>query len=146
MPAANSKTTRYQGPPADSYDQLVAVLPPRPLHDTIDYDNAVEMVGNLVGYELNADQEDYLEAIVTFVEVYEAQHPETQVDVSHVTGIRLLKMLLGEHDMNAGDLANLLGVDGSLVSRIFNGKRSITWDHAKTLAERFGLPPQTFMD
>jgi HTH-type transcriptional regulator/antitoxin HigA len=54
-----------------TYAGLVAMLPPRPIHDKVDYDNAVEMIDRLAGFDLTADQEDYLDALATFVEAYE---------------------------------------------------------------------------
>ena len=55
-----------------TYSALVAMLPPRPIHDDIDLANATEVIDRLAGFALNADQEDYLEAIATFVEAYES--------------------------------------------------------------------------
>ena len=46
-----------------TYAGLVAVLPPRPIRDDIDLSNASEMIDRLAGFELNGDQEDYLEAL-----------------------------------------------------------------------------------
>jgi antitoxin component HigA of HigAB toxin-antitoxin module len=54
-----------------TYAGLVALLPPRPIHDDVDLANATQMIDRLAGFDLNADQEDYLEAIATFVEAYE---------------------------------------------------------------------------
>ena len=53
-----------------AYGDLVAVLPPRPIHDEVDLANASEMIDRLAGFDLNADHEDYLEALSTFVEAY----------------------------------------------------------------------------
>ncbi|QNN21779.1 transcriptional regulator [Planctomycetales bacterium ZRK34] len=135
----------YHGPPAETYADLVAVLPPRPLHDSNDYDNAVEMVGNLVGHDLNSDQEDYLEAITLFVEKYEAEHDETQVNTSKVTGLDVLKGLVEEHEMSGAELSELLGASRMLGPMILRGERSITADHARTLGKRFKLDPGIFI-
>jgi hypothetical protein len=62
----------FQGPPADNYAALVAMLPPRPIRDKHSYEAAVEMMGRLVGHDLNRDQQDYLEALGVFVKQYEA--------------------------------------------------------------------------
>ena len=47
---------------------------PRPLHDDVDYRNALGVLGAMAGFEMNGDQEDYFEAIATFVEKYETEN------------------------------------------------------------------------
>jgi antitoxin component HigA of HigAB toxin-antitoxin module len=66
-----------------TYGELVAALPPRPIHDALDLANASEMIDRLAGFDLNADQEDYLEALSVFVEAYEADH--FPIDDSDIT-------------------------------------------------------------
>lgn len=58
----------------DNYAELVSLCMPRPLHDDVDYANAVAVLDAMAGFEMNRDQEDYFEAIATFVEKYEAEH------------------------------------------------------------------------
>ncbi|MHB1156066.1 MAG: helix-turn-helix domain-containing protein [Phycisphaerales bacterium] len=137
---------KFRGPPTDTYAGLVAALPPRPLHDATDYENAVEMVGRLAGYDLNADQGDYLEALAVFVERYEAEHEDTHVDTSRVTGPDLLRSLMEANDLTTSDAGAILNVDRSHISHLLAGRRAMTWDHAKALADRFGLSAAVFMD
>lgn len=135
----------YQGPPAEQYADLVALLPPRPLHDRQDYEEAVEMIGRLVGYDLNQDQQDYLEALTLFVERYEAQHDEMRVDTRHIDGISVLRSLMEEHDMSGADLSRVLKVSRSLGPMILRGERRLTVDHARRLGEYFGVDPGVFV-
>ena len=102
-----------------TYTALVAVLPPRPIHDDVELANATEMIDRLAGFALNADQEDYLEAISTFVETYEAAR--FPIDDSPLTPLVALKTLLAEHDMNASDLGRLLG-NRTLGAPILSGR------------------------
>lgn len=57
-----------------------------------------------------------------------------------------LKHLLEENQMNASDLARLLGVHPSLGSKILKGERSLTVAHLRKLAERFKVSPGLFLD
>lgn len=57
-----------------TYAELAALSIPRPLHDEGDYRNALDILDAMAGFPMNADQEDYFEAIATFVEKYEAAH------------------------------------------------------------------------
>ena len=40
----------------DSYAELVDLLMPRPLHDDVDYRNALSILDAKAGFEMNADQ------------------------------------------------------------------------------------------
>ena len=44
------------------------MLPPRPIHDDFELANSAEVIDRLAGFAPNVDQEDYPEAISTFVE------------------------------------------------------------------------------
>lgn len=143
---ARTRTRKFQGPPARTYADLVAILPPRPLHDAVDYDNAVEMMGNLIGYKLNADQEDYLEAIGVFVQRYEDEHDETQVDTSHLSGIDLLRHLLEANDMTGADLSRLLNASRMLGPMILRGERNLTLPHARVIAKRFHVSVEALVE
>ncbi len=121
-----------------SYAQLAAVLMPRPLHDEADYRAALAMLDAMAGFKMNAEQEDYFDAIATFVEKYEAKrHP---LDGAKPTPVQLIRALMDEHDMSESDVGRLLG-DRSLGHRILNGDRELSKLHIRRLAEHFGLEP-----
>ena len=122
----------------DSYAELVSLLMPRPLHDDVDYRNALGVLDAMAGFKMNADQEDYFEAIATFVEKYEAEH-HTVADES-TTPAELLRSLVAEHGMTESDLGRLLG-DRSLGHRILSGEREVSKAHIRILAEHFSLNP-----
>ena len=56
-----------------SYAGLVALHVPRPIHDKVAYDNAVEIVHGLVGFKLTKDQDEYLELMAKIIEDYERE-------------------------------------------------------------------------
>jgi len=145
MATRTPKARRFHGPPADRYGALVAALPPRPLHDKTDYEHAVAMIGRLVGYELNGDQQDYLEAITVFVERYEREHAAARWDTGRARGLDVLRSLVKEHAMSGADLSRLLGVSRTVGSMILRGERAITAKHARTLGEHFCLDPGVFI-
>lgn len=143
MPAC--KITQFDSLPS-TYAELVGFHMPRPLHDQHDYENTVEVIGALVGFDLNDEQADYLEALTTFVEKYEAEQPEdTRAQTRPLAPGQMLSHVAKNNKMSHRNVAEILGVDPSLVSHIVNGRRELTWEHAKLLSERFGLPPTVFM-
>jgi HTH-type transcriptional regulator/antitoxin HigA len=124
-----------------SYHALVAMLPPRPIHDDVELTNATEMIDRLAGFDLNADQEDYLEAISTFVEAYEANRFPME---DFATPLEALKALLEQRGMSASDLGRILG-NRTLGSAILAGRRALSKAHVKTLADYFKMEPGLFL-
>jgi antitoxin component HigA of HigAB toxin-antitoxin module len=125
---------------------LVKILPPRPIHDYAEYEEAVEMLGRLIGFNLNSDQDDYVDALATFTERYEDEHPDKyHVDTSHITGLDILRGLMEEHEWSGANLGDLLGVHRTHANKIMAGDRAITADHARTLGEHFKLDPGAFL-
>ena len=125
-----------------TYGALVAMLPPRPIHDDVDLANATEMIDRLAGFDLNADQEDYLEALSTFVEAYEADR--FPIDDSRISPLDALKMLLELHGMTASDLGRLLG-NRTLGAAILAGRRNLSKAHIRKLAEHFKVESGLFL-
>src|SRR5580658_5632590 len=95
-------------PPAKcphDYAKLAATFMPRPLHDEVDYHNALGILDSMAGFKLNSDPEDYLDAIATFVEKYEAEHHS--ISNIKMKPLGLIQSLMAEHRMNASDLGRL---------------------------------------
>ena len=126
----------------ESYAELVGLFMPRPLHDDVDYRNALATLDAMAGFEMNADQQDYFEAIATFVEKYEAEHHA--IDEMKMTPVELLRSIIDEHGMTESDLGRLLG-DRSLGHRILTGQRELSKAHIRILAERFSLNPASLL-
>lgn len=125
-----------------TYAGLVDLHMPRPLHDDVDYRNALVVLDAMAGFKMNADQEDYFDAIATFVQRYEAKHHA--ISQSKMTPIQLLQSLVAEHDMSESDLGRLLG-DRSLGHRILTGERELSKRHIRILAEHFSLDPAALL-
>jgi HTH-type transcriptional regulator/antitoxin HigA len=127
-----------------TFEALVKLHPPRPIHDKAAYDNTVEIVDVLAvaGAKLNRDQRDYLELLSTLVERYES---ETLPPLPPSSGHELLAHLLEEHGLGGGDLADILDVHRSVAFRILKGERGLTTEHIKALCARFGVPADVFL-
>jgi HTH-type transcriptional regulator / antitoxin HigA len=125
-----------------TYNGLVSLLVPRPIHDRASYENAVELVHALAGFKLNRDQDDYLELMAKIVEDYER---ETLAEPAPVRGIESLRFLLKENDLTADDLGSIIGVDRSIAYRILKGSRNLTAEHIKKLSSRFAVSADLFL-
>jgi HTH-type transcriptional regulator/antitoxin HigA len=125
------------------FEDLVSLMPPRAIVNDEEHEDTVEMIDRLMASgRLTRGQTVYMETLVQLVQAYEATHHAIDLP----GGLATLEHLMEEHGMNASDLARLLGVHASMGSKILKGERSLTVDHLKRLAERFGVSPAAFME
>ena len=140
MPATKSVKEKLPG----RFENLVGLMPPQALMDDMRYENMVEMIDRLMAAgKLTKGQELYMETLAQLVGAYEAQHHS--IDTTDLSGVDALRLLLVENDMNASDLARLLGIHVSMGSKILNRERSLTIEHLRKLADRFKVRPGLFM-
>lgn len=125
-----------------TFDGLIKLHPPRPIHDAVSYKNTVEIVDALAGHKLTRDQEDYLLLLSALVERYEA---DTLPKRPRVSGLEMLRYVLDENSLGGDDLAKIIGVDRSVAYRILKGERGLTTDHVKALCDRFGISADVFI-
>lgn len=144
MPTTTKRANNKIKLPARFAD-LVKRMPAQAIMDDADYECAVEMIDRLMASgKLTEGQALYLETQVQLVQAYEAAHHA--IDTSDLGALDSLKHLLDENEMNASDLARLLGVHASLGSKILKGDRALTLEHVKTLAAQFRVSPEVFID
>lgn len=141
MATARNSTRKY-GPLPTTFDALVREMPPRAIGDESHHGNTVEMIDRLMALDRpTKGQAEYLETLVQLVEAYEREHHA----IEGLEGLSLLQHLVQESRMNVGGLAALLGVHASTGSKILSGARSLTVEHSKLLASRFGVKFHAFL-
>ena len=127
------------------FADLVRIMPPRAIMDDAAYEDTLEMIDRLMtSGKLTEGQSLYLETLVQLVQAYEAAHHS--IDVADLGGLDTLKHLMEENEMNASDLARLLGVHASMGSKILKRDRALTLEHVRTLAARFQVGAGAFID
>jgi len=136
MKTATQTSTPYAKIPK-TYAALMGLHLLRPIRDQVDADNAAEMIDQLAGHALNAEQADYLDLLSDLYEKWES----TQFPLSRATGPELLHLVLAERDEGGADLAKLLGVDASLAYRILRGERQLTAAQIRKIADAYGIDP-----
>lgn len=140
MPAPKRvNSTRLPG----KFEELVRLMPPRAIRDDRHYADTTAMVDRLMASgRLTKGQELYMETLVQLVEAHEAAHHA----IALPSGLDALKHLLAEHGLNASALAKILGMHESMGSKILNGDRSLTVEHIRTLASRFKVRADIFLE
>ena len=126
-----------------SYEALHAFFPLRPLRTDSEYEHAVTVASSMAGHDLNTEQDNYLGTLGALITAYEDQH--RPFDMPRLNGLEALKGLLRDHDMNASDLARLLGGHRSLGSKILNGERNLTIQHLRILTHYFKVSADLFL-
>jgi HTH-type transcriptional regulator/antitoxin HigA len=123
------------------YSALVAMYPPRPIHDAIDYQNTMEIVMAMAGHKLTRDQDDYLEILSEMILQYDRDHQPAH---DRGTALQRLQFLITEAGLSASDLGRLLGNRG-LGSLLLNGKRELSKAHIRKLSQHFNVRADYFL-
>jgi len=142
MTRARNATTRRIAVP-ESFAELNAALPLRPIRDRADYDNAVEMIDRLaVLSRRTVDQEDYVETLTELVGKYDDEH--FAADLSRRSPVQTLRLLCEQNQLSASALGELLG-NRSLGSKILREERQLSKEHIRKLSDHFAVSTDLFL-
>jgi antitoxin component HigA of HigAB toxin-antitoxin module len=92
----------------------------------------------------NTDMEDYAATLADLVTTYEVAN-DLRVKFK-LSGLELLKEIVSRSGVTQVKLASILGVEQGTVSKIMNGDRSITVEHAKRIAKHFKVKAAALLD
>jgi len=128
--------------PSRRYMELIRRFPLRPIRSKAEAQKATGILDNLFGHQ-HADpgEADYVYILAGLLEEYEDKHSPAP----DASPLEVLRLLMEENGVKQLDLAKLLGIGPSAVSMILSGNRPITADHARKLAERFGVDVGVFV-
>ncbi len=136
-------TTADLGPLPETWAELTAQLPLRPIHDDVEYDNAVGRLDLLaVLDERTEDQEDYLETLSALVERYDDEH--FAINDSDISPIEVLRYLCEQNGLTASALGELLG-NRSLGSKLLREERQLSKEHIRKLSGSFSVSSDLFL-
>lgn len=129
----------------DEYMELIRKFPLQPIRNKTMADKATAILDrHFRNTFADAGEEKYILALATLLADYEDEH-NPGPDTSHITGLETLRNLVETSGIRQDELTRVLGVSQGAVSRILNGKLSITADHARALGKRFRLDPGAFL-
>jgi len=78
--------------------------------------------------------------VAVLIEDFEDRHYK----LKRATAAETLAELMAANDLKQKDLVDIFGTQ-SIVSEVLNGKRSLTVDHIRRLAQRFHVSPEVFL-
>jgi HTH-type transcriptional regulator/antitoxin HigA len=118
----------------------VTQFPPRPITSEADLSETQAVIDALLDQgELKPEEQAYLNVLGALVYDYERQH----VPIPDISGVELLKVLIAEFDLRQKDLVPTFKTE-LIISDILNGKRKLTVQHIKELAQFFHISPAVF--
>lgn len=110
--------------------------------DSLDEYNRIEEIFNNLFKENRSPEEDKLfNLLANLLEDYERR---ALPPLEKSSPLETLKFLMEENDLRQADLAEVFGTQ-SVVSEVLNGKREITKNQAKALAQKFSLRLEAFV-
>ena len=127
-----------------SYRQLCDLYLPRPIHDKVGYENALEVAEAMAGWEerFTPDQDDYFGLLTDLIFAYEEEHekpfPEPPLR-------ERLNFLLENAGWNASDLGRFLGLDATMGNKILRDERKLTAEHIRKLSRHFSIDAEYFL-
>ncbi len=139
------KSLRFSEFPRE-YRPLCDLYLPRPIHDKVGYENALEIVDAMAGFEdhFSRDQNDYFALLTDLISAYEDENEERSAEKSLPFRQRM-KTLLESAEWNASDLGRFLGLDATMGNKILRQERKLTAEHIRKLSRHFSLSSEYFL-
>jgi HTH-type transcriptional regulator/antitoxin HigA len=139
MATTARRATRYD---PDSYMTLIRRFALKPLKSDDDHALAVDLIGELMGRDIDAGAGDYLDTLILLVNKYEDEHHTPHG--AHLTPQQALRAIMNANGMTQAEMGKIIGSE-SAVSMFFKGERELSKSHIRALAERFKVSTDLFM-
>lgn len=144
MPTS-TQNVRFSDLPTD-YPALVAMLPPREIHDQTGADNVEEVVMALAGHELNTDQDDYLALLSDLLEKWQLRDRAARLKRLQARPVPArLAYVMEQSGTTPRDLEAVLDCSHTLVSLMLSGKRDLSRPSLQKLSRHFAVSADYFL-
>jgi len=133
---------RYKMMNTEKYVQLLATTLPTAIETDEECECLEKIVDRLLskGENLSQEEDKLLDLLSDLIEVYE----DRVYPIEDATPQKMLNFLIEENDLRQKDLLPIFGSSG-ITSEVINGKRSISKEQAKKLAEYFNVSVELFI-
>jgi HTH-type transcriptional regulator / antitoxin HigA len=130
----------------DEYMKLVRAFPLRPVRNGNEYELAGKLLNRRLGRpdgNLTVGERDYLDALVLLAEAYDRKH--SRFIPSKRTPHEVLRYLAKGAGLGPTALGRVLGTTHAMASLMLHGKRGISAEAARTLANYFKVDAGLFI-
>ena len=133
---------RPRKPESDSYMTCVARFPLKPIKNDVSHEQAVEMIGSLLGNKLDMGASDYLETLILLVNKYEDEnHAPMNKELSPQ---EVILAIMHTNGLSQNDIGKIIGSE-SAVSMFLSGARGLSKAHIRALVSRFHVDASIFL-
>ncbi len=139
---ATTRTKLNQQPAAGTYMDLIRRFPLRPIKDDAEHEQAVGVVGELMGRKLDSGATDYLDTLILLVNKYEDEN-HTPRGV-HLSPRDALRAIMNANGMSQAQMGKIIG-SASALSMFLSGERELSKAHIKALVARFRVDANLFL-
>ena len=124
-----------------AYNNLLAQVTPKVIETEAEYEQTLAQVEALAfNKNRTVEQTALYKLLVLLIEAYEAKHYPMPV----ISLVEILNHILEASGTKPADLVGLVGSD-DLVTKIPDGRKSLTQAQAQVLADRFQVSPSLFV-
>jgi HTH-type transcriptional regulator / antitoxin HigA len=125
-----------------AYGKLLARTLPRVIQTEEENERMIAALEELdrAERELTPEEERLSELITVLIQRFE----ESRYPLGHATPLEALQVLMEQRELRQRDLIPVFGAS-SVVSDVLSGKRSISKNHARRLADFFHVPVSLFI-
>lgn len=123
------------------YSALLSDTLPGVIDSLDEYNRIEEIFDNLFKENRSPEEDKLFNLLANLLEDYERR---ALPPLEKSSPLETLKFLMEENDLRQADLAEVFGTQ-SVVSEVLNGKREITKNQAKALAQKFSLRLEAFI-
>ena len=122
------------------YRKLVADALPAVVETEAENERLLAIIEPMMRRKLTLEEEKLFDLLVKLVEDFEERH----YPMRESSPTEMLKFLMEQRGLRQRDIVHLLGSSG-VASEVINGKRAISKNQAKALAEFFRVSPELFI-
>ncbi len=123
------------------YSALLSETLPGVIDSLDEYHRIEEIFNNLFKENRSSEEDKLFNLLANLLEDYERRAFPL---LEKSSPLETLKFLIKENNLRQADLADVFGTQ-SVVSEVLNGKREITKNQAKALAQKFSLRLEAFV-
>ncbi len=138
-PTANRATIMNYN--SKKYSELLSDTLPGVIDSLAEYERIEEIFNNLFKENRSPEEDKLFNLLANLLEDYERR---ALPPFEKSSPLETLKFLMAEKHLRQADLADIFGTQ-SVVSEVLGGKREITKNQAKALAQKFSLRIEAFV-
>lgn len=137
-----TKTNSKRRGQTDTYMEMIRRFPLRTIKNDGEHKQAVAIIEELMGRDLDCGKSDYLDTLILLTNKYE---DESHTPAGfHLPPQEALRAIMDANGISQAQMGKIIGSE-SAVSMFFKGERELSKAHIKALVKRFRVDAGLFL-